>query len=472
VQFADDPVLRRSPAAWVLAQGLPLALGLASHAAINLVDLAMVGRLGGDAVQAAHVGSTWNFLPMIVGNCVSTALLAQASRRLGAGDAAGARAFNRRAQWLMLWLGLLLGAATALPAASMADLMRVEGAARSGAIAYLVVSNLGCAPMFVLMQTTAAMRAAGEAAMPLLLLLGANALNLALAVPLLFGWEAIGLQPVGVVGAALAAVAARSVAAVVGVLWLSRRSHPLSLRRAAAAAGAPPAVVRPLLADAWPQAVQIGLRAALVLVLTPLVRARGGEGALVALGITTRFDTVVLFASLGFANAATAYAARAAVAGRGEAARAAGLWAGLYGGLLGVLVVAAMAGSSAWLVTVCLPAPPEPVLAAAAAYFGSASWGQALGAVALGAMGAIQGAGRMRLPLLGDVIGFAAVYGALAMAAQATVSEPAASPDRVATLYGALVGGMAVVAAVHLALVRWGGWVDAAPRQNGSAARA
>ncbi len=463
---AADPLLRRSPAGWVLAQGLPLALGLASHAAINLVDLAMVGRLGGAAVQAAHVGSTWNFLPMIVGNCVSTALLAQASRRLGAGDAAGARAFNRRAQWFMVWLGLLLGALTALPAAPMADLMRVEGEARSGAIAYLVVSNLGCAPMFVLMQTTAAMRAAGEAAMPLLLLLGANALNLALAVPLLFGWDAVGFDGVGVVGAAIAAVAARAVAAAVGLWWLSRRRHPLSLRVDDQVAPAP-AVVRPLLVDAWPQALQIGLRAGLVLAMTPLVRVRGGEGALVALGITTRFDTIVLFASLGFANAATAYAARATVAGRAAAARAAGLWAGVYGGLLGSVFVAAMAFGSTWLVAVCLPSPPATVLAAASAYFGAASWAQALGAVALGAMGAIQGAGRMRVPLLGDLAGFTVVYGGLAAAAGATAAAGPGTPDRVTTLYGALVGGMAVVAVVHLALVQWGGWAEAEVRHNG-----
>lgn len=459
---SDDPLLQRRPWRAVLGQGLPLALGLASHAAINLVDLAMVGRLGGAAVQAAHVGSTWNFLPMIVGNCVSTALLAQASRRLGAGDVAGARAFNRRAQWFMLWLGLVLGAASALPAAPMADLMGVAGEARDGAIAYLVVSNLGCLPMFVLMQTTAAMRAAGEAAMPLALLLGANVLNLLLAVPLLFGWDAIGLASVGVAGAAIAAVAARTVAAVVGVLWLCRRRHALSLRGAAVAA--PPAVVRPLLVDAWPQALQIGLRAALVLVLTPLVRARGGEPALVALGITTRFDTVVLFASLGFANAATAYAARAVVAGRAAAARAAGLWAGVYGGLLGAVFVAAMAGGAPWLVAVCLPAPPDGVVAAAAGYFAVASWAQALGAIALGAMGALQGAGRMRLPLVGDVLGFAIVYGAMGLAAGGEAG--------IAPLYGALVFGMAAVAGIHLALVRWGGWTELPERQNGSAARA
>jgi Na+-driven multidrug efflux pump len=400
---------------------------------------------------------------MIVGNCVSTALLARAARLLGAGEAGKARAFNRRAQWFMVWLGLALGLVTALPAAPMADLMRVEGEARSGAIAYLVVSNLGCLPMFVLMQTTAAMRAAGEAVAPLALLLGANALNLALAVPLLFGWEAAGIAPVGVVGAAVAAVAARAVAAVLGVLWLCRRRHALSLRPDGAAAAAGP-VVKPLLADAWPQALQIALRAALVLVLTPLARDRGGKDALTALGITTRFDTVVLFASLGFANAATAYAARAVVAGRAAAARAAGLWAGVYGGLLGAAFVAAMAGGSAWLVGACLPSPPPDVVAAAAAYFGTASWGQALGAVALGAMGALQGAGRMRMPLVGDVVGFAVVYGGLALTAAATAA--------VASLYGALVVGMAVVAVVHLVLVRWGGWTETPLRQNGSATAA
>jgi Na+-driven multidrug efflux pump len=306
--------------------------------------------------------------------------------------------------------------------------------------------------MFVLMQTTAAMRAAGEAAMPLALLLGANALNLALAVPLLFGWEAVGCEPIGVVGAAIAAVAARTVAAGLGVWWLARRSHPLSLRGDGAVPPRRPAVVRPLLVDAWPQAVQIGLRAGLVLVLTPLVRERGGEAALVALGITTRFDTIVLFASLGFANAATAYAARAAVAGRAAAARAAGLWAGVYGGLLGGAFVAAMSGGAEWLVAVCLPSPPPAVVAAAVSYFGTAAWAQALGAIALGAMGAIQGAGHMRLPLLGDLAGFAVVYGALALAARSPAGDLGA-------LYGALVVGMAVVAIVHLGLVRWGGWI-------------
>lgn len=442
-----DPLLRRPPAVAVLLQGLPLALGFASHAAINLVDLAMVGRLGGDAVQAAHIGSTWNVLPMILGNCIATALLARLSRALGAGDHGGARALNRRGQWFMLWFGALVAIATTLPAVAMVDVMAVGEGVHDDAVHYLVVSNLGCVPMFVLMQTTAAMRAAGEVAMPLVLLLGANLLNLLLALPLLFGWESLGLPPVGVVGAAYAAVAARTVAAAVAVPWLLRRGHPLSLRGPVVAE--PPPIVGPLLGDAWPQALQIGLRAGIVLVLTLLVAGPHGEPARIAFGITTRFDTVVLFASLGFANAATAYAGRAVVVGWPGRARIAGLAAGLQAGLLGAICVALMAAHAGTLVGWCMPAPPAAVVAVAAEYFAIAAWSQVAGAVALGAIGAVQGAGSMRAPLVVDLFGFAVVYVLL------LTCGPEAS---LAALYEALVLGMVVVALLQLGLVALGRW--------------
>lgn len=447
---AADPVLARGPAWAVLRQGLPLALGLSSHAAINLVDLAMVGRLGGDAVQAAHIGSTWNFLPMLVGNCVSTALLSRLSRELGAGRIAAARRMNVRAQWFMVWLAVGLGVLTAVPAGPMVDAMGVTGSVRTDAMHYLVVSNLGCLPMFVLMQTTAAMRAVGEAVVPLLLLVGANVLNLLLILPLLFGWPAVGLEPVGVVGAAYGSVAARTVAALAAVLWLGRARHALSLRQVRRAGNGVAQTGRRLLIDAWPQCVQIGLRAGIVLLMTPLVRAAAGDEALVAFGIATRFDTIVLFSSLGFANAATGFAARAVVAGRPRLARLAGLWAGLQAGGFGALVVAALLASPAGLVGACLPTAPPGVVATAGLYFAVASWGQVAGAIALGAMGAVQGSGRMRAPLRADLLGFAVAYLLLTIAY--AVSAPLLG------VFAAFVAGMAVVAAVHLLLVCFGAW--------------
>jgi Na+-driven multidrug efflux pump len=446
---AADPLLQRAPWLAVLRQGVPLAFGFASHALINLVDLALVGRLGGDALQAAHIGSTWNVLPMIVGNCVSTALLASLSRDLGAGDVASARARNRRAQAFVVGFALLLALLTTLPAGPMVDLMAAGPNVRADALHYLVVSNLGCVTMFVLMQTTAAMRAVGEVLMPVLLLLGANVVNLALAVPLLYGWDAVGLPAVGVVGAAYAAVAARTLAAVVAVAWLWRARHPLSLRAAAGATPpVAPQVALPLLRDAWPQSLQIGLRAGLVLLLTPLLRNGHGEGAAIAFSITTRYDTVVLFASIGFANAATAYAGRAVVAGRERAARHAGFAAAVQAALFGALCVLAMIAFAYALVGWCLPGPSPAVVAFAADYFAGAGWSQVAGAAALGAIGAVQGAGAMQAPLRLDLLGFAVAYAAVLLVGEGST----------AALYLALGGGMVVVALLQLGLVARGRW--------------
>ena len=445
---AVDPLLQRSPWFAVLRQGLPLAFGFASHALINLVDLALVGRLGGDALQAAHIGSTWNVLPMIVGNCVATALLASLSRDLGAGEQDLARARNRRAQAFMVGFALLVALLTTLPAGPMVDLMAAGPNVRADALHYLVVSNLGCLPMFVLMQTTAAMRAVGEVAMPVALLLGANVVNLALALPLLYGWDQVGLPAVGVVGAAYAAVAARSLAALVAVWWLWRAAHPLSLRPRTALAVAAPAVARPLLRDAWPQSLQIGLRAGLVLLLTPLLRHGHGDAAAIAFSITTRYDTVVLFASIGFANAATAYAGRAVVSGHERLARHAGFAAAMQAAAFGAACVLGMIEFASVLVGWCLPSPSPAVVEFAASYFAGAGWSQVAGAAALGAIGAVQGSGWMRAPLLLDLAGFAVVYGAVL-----------AVGDRGATaIYAALLAGMLVVAVLQVGLVALGRW--------------
>lgn len=432
----------------MLRQGVPLALGFASHALINLVDLALVGRLGGDALQAAHIGSSWNVLPMIVGNCVSTALLASLSRDLGAGDVALARARNRRAQAFMVAFALLLAVVTTAPAGPMVDLMAAGPNVRADALHYLVVSNLGCVTMFVLMQATAAMRAVGEVTMPVLLLLGANVVNLTLALPLLYGWDAVGSPAVGVVGAAYAAVAARTLAAVAAVAWLWRRAHPLSLRRAAAVAPPSPAVALPLLLDAWPQSLQIGLRAGLVLLLTRLLRSDQGDTASIAFSITTRYDTVVLFASIGFANAATAYAGRAVVVGRERAARHAGFAAAVQAALFGAVCVSAMIAFAEVLVGWCLPQPAPAVVAFAADYFARAGWSQVAGAAALGAIGAVQGAGAMVAPLRLDLISFAVVYGAVLLA----------SGGGAGAIYGALLGSMLVVVLLQVGLVARGRW--------------
>lgn len=444
---APDTLLRHGPGTAVLRMGAPLALGLASHVLVNLVDLLLVGRLGAEAVQAAHVASAWNFLPMILGNCVSTALLARLSRLSGQGELLAARQLHHRAEWFMLWCGLVTGIASALPATMMVAATGLEGPTADAAVHYLVVANLGCLPMFVLMQATAAMRAAGEVAVPLGLLVLANVLNLLLDLVLLFGWDALGVPAIGVTGAAYASVVSRTAAAILALAWLRRRRHSLSLR------DVPPAprlrVAVPLLHDAWPQIVQIALRAGLVIGLTVVVQRQYGDQATAAFGIATRLDTLILFASLGFANAATVYAGRAVVTGQWARARAAGLWAGVQAAMFGVGVVLLLQHYSAAVVELFLPGASAEIVAIADLYFRTGLWSQVLSAAALGAIGAVHGAGRMVAPMVLDLIGFTAAM--LLLVASASRGLEA--------VCFALAGGMACVAVLHFGFVALGRWV-------------
>lgn len=430
-----DPIAT-APVAWtVFRLGLPLAVGMASHALVNLVDLALVGRLGAPAAAAAHVATVVNFVPMIVGNGISVAALAELSRRHGAGDLAGAAAFARASLRLMTWFGLAIAVVTAAAAAPCVDSIGIDGAVRRDAIHYLVVSNLGCLPMFVLMQATANMRAAGAVAAPLVLLLLANAINLGLDVLLLFGWARVGVPSLGVVGAAYATVAARAITALAAWWWLRRRALASELP-----ASDPMPVVAPLARGAWPQVVQIGLRAALVWGLTAIVQHKSGTDGTAALAVTTRLDTLVLFAAIGFASAATTVAGRAVARGDGARARAAGLHAGWQALLFGGAIVGAFQIGAEPLLAQFLPDAGAPVVDAGVLYLTIAATAQPFAACALGSMGALHGAGRMVAPLMVDLLGFAGIAAALTLAARLELRA----------VYLALVGGAVALAVLHL----------------------
>jgi Na+-driven multidrug efflux pump len=274
-------------------------------------------------------------------------------------------------------------------------------------------------------------------------------LNLVLDVVLLFGWPAVGVPSCGPVGAAYATVAARAVAAYVAWRWLSRPQHRLSMR--AVPLEPDERLGGALLVDAWPLVAQIGLRALPVLGLTALLQRRASSAEAVAFGIATRWDTVLLFGSLGFANAATAYVARAVAVGqRRNAVLAGGIAAvGAMGFSAAILIACqAAAGTIAgWF----FAAPDAAVAAAFASYLGTAGWSQVLGAGALAAVGALHGAGRLRLPLVVDAVGFAWLLGCWWWLA--------ADAGEIEATYRALVVGMAGLLVAHLVVVGSGGWL-------------
>lgn len=261
-----EPAARRGVWGPVLRQGIPLALGMAAHATFNLVDLVLVGRLGPAAIAGAHVATVVNFLPMVLGNGFSVAILARLSYLVGADRRAEAAALSSRSQAWLLWFGVALGVLGAVTAGACVDVQGVTGEARAIGVHYLVVSQLGCVTMFALMQSTATMRAVDESVMPLVLLVGTNLLNLGLAILLIFGWPAVGCPALGAPGAAYATVFSRGVGALVGYAWIARRNHPL--RFTLGGVKGPPREPFAFLVESLPQSAQMLVRAGLVIVVT------------------------------------------------------------------------------------------------------------------------------------------------------------------------------------------------------------
>lgn len=184
VPLVEAPLRRAT-----LLYGAPIAAALTLHGLFNLVDLVVIGRLGRDGlVAAANFASILNTAPLLLFDGVCNAGVAHVARAKGAGNDAAAAATARR----LGQLAVVAAAATCFPfypaAAALFDAHCAAGPeAAAGGGDFLRISTLGSASMFLLMAATAALRGVGAVRAPVLLLVGANAANVALDVALVHG---------------------------------------------------------------------------------------------------------------------------------------------------------------------------------------------------------------------------------------------------------------------------------------------
>ena len=183
--------------------------------------------------------------------------------------------------------------------------------------------SLGTITMFLLMQITAALRAVGDGLWPLILLVGANMLNIVLDFALVFGkW---GFPALGASGAAWATTISRSVFCVPGlwVLYRGRGGLRLSFAR-----------IRIRLRTMWritvvalPASAQWVVRILAVIALLWIVgshdtslRSGFGKTAQAAYGVGLRLDLFAIFAGFGWGAAASTIVGQSL--GRGDPRRA------------------------------------------------------------------------------------------------------------------------------------------------------
>jgi putative MATE family efflux protein len=214
---------------WRLSWPVMLSLFLANL--VSLVDIAMVGRLGSDAVAAVGYATQFHFLAQSVFLAVGFACVALMARAIGGGDARRAR--------LALAASLGVSAATALIIVGVvlaAPRLWLRALGATPEVVELTLPYLelllGSAPLLAVAMTVEnALRADRNTRTPMQIAVAVAAVKLALNFVLIFG--ALGFPRLELVGAGLATLASQLVGvALFGAAVLrAREGSALAVRR-------------------------------------------------------------------------------------------------------------------------------------------------------------------------------------------------------------------------------------------------
>ncbi len=275
----------------------PIVAGNVLQSGLERVDLFFVGRLGAEAIAGVAMSTSIVMVLMTIIIGIVTANTAFVSRYYGAKDYDMVAKGVSHTLILGLVFSILLSVVGILYAEDMLLLLGAEPSVALLGASYLAVLFTGSVTLVELWVINSTFQSCGDATTPMLLVVLANIMNIALDPLLIFGYGAV--PACGVAGAAYATIISRSVAfAIAFGLLLSRRSPvPFSLRTKFEF----PIAWR-LIRVAVPNSVQSGLRSVTFLAMMAIV-AVFGTAALSAYGIVGRLELVALMPGFGIATA-------------------------------------------------------------------------------------------------------------------------------------------------------------------------
>jgi putative MATE family efflux protein len=439
--------------------GIPLVLGMFFHSLFNLVDLIIVGKLGHDwALAAVNQATLIGFVPQLISTGVNNASIAVISRNFGMRNYRRANANTMQSFLLLAFLAVVLGVPGYVYADQLNRLVGSSGAALTPASDYLRVSSAGLFTMFALMQVTAVLRAGGDARWPMILLIGANTLNVFLDVALVHGlW---GFPRLEVAGAAWGTVIARAIFATFGLYLITRRASPVRLiwRRIKVR----PRMMWNLTRLGIPSSLQFVVRVIGYGAILNLV-TRFGDGIAMhaALAVGFRLDLLAIFTGAGWGAASAAMVGQALGAGQRRRAVRAGWWASAINGLMMAGIALFYYRYASELITFFSEDPNEvagwgPMHLLGVEYIQITVNAYVFAAIAITLAQALNGAGSTRTPLVLDSIVLAIQ---LPIAAFVCLTHAEHGYTR-ATLWWCLVLTAVIGAALYIVLWRRGHWKD------------
>jgi putative MATE family efflux protein len=438
--------------------GIPLVLGMFFHSLFNLVDLIIVGRLGQPfALAAVNQATLINFIPMLMSNGVNNASIAVISRNFGMRNYRRANANAMQSLLLLAILAAALGIPSYVYASELNQLVGSEGKALAPANEYLRVSSAGLFTMFALMQVTAVLRAGGNARWPMILLIGANSLNVVLDVALVHGlW---GFPRLEAPGAAWGTVISRGLFALFGLYLITRPAAPVRLiwRRIKIR----PKMMWTLTRIGIPSSLQFVVRVVAYGAILRLVTEFGqGEAMHAALAVGFRLDMLATFTGAGWGAAAAAMVGQALGAGLPKRAENAGWGAAAVDAVMMAGIGVAFYLWAPWLLVFFSEDPAvnrdwAPTFELGVEYLRIAVFGYVFAGIGVSLAQALNGAGSTKTPLSLDTVGFLLIQ--VPVAAYIALTHEQHDFTR-ATLWWSIVGTTALTAGFYALVWRKGHW--------------
>ncbi len=217
--FGDDAesrlILR---ATWALAW--PVVLEQALAMVSQVVDMAMVGRLGKDAVAAVGLSMQPFFLINALFMGLSVGTTALSARAIGAGNREEAGKVTGQSILIALIFGSLIGYLGFTKAEWIVTFMKADDAVRAIGSGYVRAMMPGMLLFFVFTIATGALRGAGDTRTPMFINLGLNALHILTNYILIFG--RMGAPAMGAAGAGLSTSISRTLGGLAILVVLSR----------------------------------------------------------------------------------------------------------------------------------------------------------------------------------------------------------------------------------------------------------
>ncbi len=172
----------------ILKLAVPALGALAAEPLYLLVDTAIVGHLGRPQLAALGVAATVLSGLFGVFNFLQYGTTAQVGRASGAGQAKVANRLGAQALWLSLAFGVLIAVGVIALAPQIVELMGVEGDTADFAVTYMRIASLGLPFAFLALGGQGYLRGVADLRTPLVIVIAANVVNLALEVLFVYGF--------------------------------------------------------------------------------------------------------------------------------------------------------------------------------------------------------------------------------------------------------------------------------------------